>query len=127
MLNLSNYSNNHDDFFYSELKSLEHPKVKNNRLPRHISSLESPKHLKIVKSNLLNTSLYSKEKPNKMAEESNLAVKILTYQLKDKAAQQKHIANLRSNLQRRFEVAKAAQDSQLMIMLQEEFRQLSTI
>ena len=101
--------------------------MKNNRLPRHISSLESPKHLKIVKSNLLNTSLYSKEKPNKMAEESNLAVKILTYQLKDKAAQQKHIANLRSNLQRRFEVAKAAQDSQLMMMLQEEFRQLSTI
>ena len=127
MLNLSSYSNNRDDFVYSELKSLEHSKVKNNRLPRHISSLESPKHFKIAKSNLLTTSPYPKQKPTKLAEEGNLAVKILTYQLKDKAAQQKHIDNLRSNLQRRFEVAKAAQDSQLMTMLQEEFRQLSTI
>ena len=127
MLHLSSYSNNRGGFSYSDVEDFRFPKVEHNRLPRHISSLESPNH-KIANSNSL---LVSPKSPTQMktgeAKVSNLAVSILTYQLKDNAARQKHLANLRSNLQHRFEVAKAAQNTQLMTMLQEEFRQLSSI
>ena len=127
MLNLSSYLNNRGNFSYSDVEDFRFPKVEPDRLPRHISSLESPDR-KIANSNSL--LVLSKSASQKKAEEvkvSNLSVSILTYQLKDNAARQKHLANLRSNLQHRFEVAKAAQNTQLMTILQEEFQQLSSI
>ena len=126
MLNLSSYSNNRSDFSYSNVEDFRFPKVEHNKLPRHISSLESPNH-KIANSNSLLVSPSPTQKKAGEVKVSNLAVSILTYQLKNNAARQKHLANLRSNLQHRFEVAKAAQNTQLMTMLQEEFRQLSSI
>ena len=126
MLNLSRHSNNQDNFSDSELKDFGYQMAK-RQLPRHISSLESRKRHQAAYPNLLATPSSGNKNKAKQIEESNLAVNILTYQLKDNAAKQKHLANLRSNLQHRFEVAKAAQDSQLMTMLQQEFKQLSAI
>ena len=126
MLSLYGYSNNRGNFSFSDVEDFRFPEVEHNRLPRHISSLESPNH-KIANSNSLLVSPSPTQKKAGEVKVSNLAVSILTYQLRDNAARQKHLVNLRSNLQHRFEVAKAAQNTQLMTMLQEEFRQLSTI
>lgn len=57
---------------------------------------------------------------------TNLAVNILKYQLSDRASQQKHLENLRRNLEHRLQVAKSQGNSQLLNLLQEEYRQLKT-
>ncbi|MEL6495008.1 MAG: hypothetical protein AAFQ41_07770 [Cyanobacteria bacterium J06623_7] len=128
MLNLSCSSKNHD--FPSGAEKLTDSgalgnySVDANRLPRHISALETTPHRPNSRPHLTASLRQSSSRVTE-AEASNLAVNILTYQLKDREAQQQHLANLHSNLQHRFEVAKAAQNTQLMALLQEEFRQLT--
>ena len=125
MLNLSRRHREHGDRSYLDIEGFDRSQAAKNCLPRHISSLESKNH-HAGDRNLAGAS-FKRSMPQKRAKETNnLAVCILTYQLKDKAAQQKHLANLRSNLQHRLEVAEAERNSQLVIMLQDEFRQFES-
>ncbi|MEO1339557.1 MAG: hypothetical protein AAFV28_00080 [Cyanobacteria bacterium J06635_13] len=94
-------------------------------MPRHIATLETSQRRQAYCAKSLATGSNCTNKQYR-TEAINLAVTILDYQLKNGAAQQKHLENLRSNLQHRWEVAKANQNSQLMMMLQHEFRQLET-
>ena len=57
---------------------------------------------------------------------ANLAVDILKYQLSDRAARHKHLENVRLNLEHRLQVAKAQNNSQLVYILQDEYKQLET-
>lgn len=57
---------------------------------------------------------------------TNLPLNILRYQLSDRQAKQKHFDNIRQNLNRRLQIAKAEKNSQLINILQEEYRQLET-
>jgi hypothetical protein len=128
MLNLSRSTNYRDAPNYIELKDnlISHPSAK-VRLPRHISSLESPQHNRttnvsrhpIARKCLTNPDTYP-------AEATNLAVNILRYQLQDSMAKQKHLENLRNNLQHRLTIAQTNKNCQLVTMLQEESRQLET-
>ncbi|MEL6787242.1 MAG: hypothetical protein AAFO76_07485 [Cyanobacteria bacterium J06607_15] len=128
MLNLSHYSKKSGDV--PSLETVDHrhysPPTK-IRLPRHIATLETPQRCQAYCAKSLATgSNCTNNQQQYRTEAINLAVSILDYQLKNGAAQQKHLENLRSNLQHRWEVAKANQNSQLMMMLQHEFRQLET-
>ncbi len=98
------------------------------KLPRHISSLESKAR---VNSNLGNLDeinyqsvICSTNLDSYPAEAIDLAVSILKYQLKDLASKQKHLENVRCNLRHRLQVAQVQGNSQLVNILQEEFRQL---
>jgi len=128
MLNLSCYSNKLSDTPHLEsIDGLSHPRQMRTRLPRHISSLESPSRHRGDQAKIAPARPeISRGTQVAQAEAINLAVSILDYQLKSGAAQQKHLENLRSNLQHRWQVAKATNNSQLMAMLQEEFKQLAT-
>ncbi len=128
MLNLSGSTNYRDAPNYIELKDnlISHPSTK-IRLPRHISSLESPQHHRTTNAN---RHPIAQKCPTNLdtypAEATNLAVNILRYQLQDSMAQQKHLENLRNNLQHRLTVAQTNKNCQLVTMLQEESRQLET-
>jgi hypothetical protein len=64
----------------------------------------------------------------------NVAWNILKYQLSDRGGspsanlpcQEKHLENVRSNLEHRLAVARVTGDKRLIEVLQEEFRQLET-
>ena len=58
---------------------------------------------------------------------ANTAVNILKYQIGDRTYRQKHLENLRLNLERRLQVAKSQGNSQLLDLLQNEYKQLETI
>jgi hypothetical protein len=125
MLNLSRSTNYRDASKSNELDDnlVSHPSTK-IRLPRHISSLESPQRNRtsnalhqIAQTCFSNRDTYS-------AEATSLAVNILRYQLQDSVAQQKHLENLRNNLQRRLTIAQVNNNCQLVTMLQEESKQL---
>ena len=57
---------------------------------------------------------------------TNLPLNILRYQLSDRQAKQKHLNNIRQNLNRRLQVAKAQRNKQLINILQEEYQQLES-
>ncbi len=57
---------------------------------------------------------------------ADLAVDILRYQLGDRVAQQKHLENVRRNLEHRSQVAESQGNKQLLNILQDEYRQLET-
>lgn len=127
MLNLSpNSSNYRPPSFYDEAMGAEtFYQQKKLKLPRHICSLESRARLNSnldeinYKSVICSTNLDSHP-----AEPIALAVSILKYQLKDLASKQKHLENVRCNLRHRLQVAQVQGNSQLVKILQEEFRQL---
>ena len=123
MLNLSRSAYD-SDIPYSEISDRSIGRCKKYRLPRHMTVLESPSH-----SNKTCSNLFQAVKKCPLQQQSNSekvinAVNILQYQLQDRASQQKHLENLRSNLMRRLKVAKSTKNSQLVTMLQEEFKQL---
>ena len=132
MLNLSRHQNNQKSKGYSEKIDLEMPqgqlKQIKPKLPRHISSIESKDYR--FSTNQNKTSQMPTACPTNLANDSseaiNLAVSILKYQLQDRASQQKHLENVRRNLQHRLEVAKAEENRKLVTILQAEFRQLET-
>lgn len=131
MLNLSPYSsNNRPHSFYDEVMGAEaFARQKKLKLPRHISSLESKARVNsCVNSNLdeinYQSVIRSANLESHPAEAIDLAVSILKYQLKDLASKQKHLENVRCNLRHRLQVAQVQGNSQLVNILQEEFRQL---
>lgn len=98
-----------------------------HRLPRHISAVESKPHRgghNLSRINYLpkvcqiNTNGQTKANP---------ALDILKYQLSDRISQQKHLENLRYNLQHRLQVAKAQGNNHLVNILQDEYKQLNYI
>ena len=111
----SNYSNK-----YSLEKVGDFPKLHQKlELPRHISSLESRSEDRsyLDKVKTLSTCPLSQSP-------TDAAWDILKYQLSDRHLKQKHLANLRSNLEHRLSVAQVRGDRKLVQILLEEFRQL---
>ena len=94
-------------------------------LPRHMSVLETKSHRGGL-GNLDKRNHVPKEcrLDADRQQETNLALDILKYQLSDRAAKQKHLENVRANLERRLKVAKAQGNRQLVHILQDEYRQL---
>ena len=111
----SNYSNKYSLEMVGEVANL-HQKPK---LPRHISSLESGTYNRssLIKLQTLSACPLSQSP-------TNAAWDILKYQLSDRHLEQKHLANLRSNLERRLSVARVQGNEKLIQILQEESRQL---
>ena len=112
----SNYSNKYPLKTIKEVANL-HQKP---QLPRHISSLESGSYNRSysTKVQTLSACPLSHDSP------TNAAWDILKYQLSDRPARQKHLANLRSNLEHRLSVARVQGNERLIQILQEESRQL---
>ena len=129
MLNLSPYSDKKRNKPHSEKIGLEIANIQANpKLPRHISGLSSTKHRKIGKQEQASQmpTICSINLDADPAETINLAVNILKYQLNDRASKQKHVENVRRNLQHRLQAAQASENRELVSILQEEFRQLGT-
>jgi len=124
MLNLSRSSNYSNHTFHSEIGDRENSDRDKIRLPRHISALESPSHSVQACPSPLQAVRQCPLKQRQSAEATNLAVNILRFQLQDRSSQRKHLENLRSSLMRRLQAAQSAKNSQLVTMLEEEFRQL---
>jgi hypothetical protein len=126
MLNLSSYSNYQN---YQEDSELSNPHASSwsekLRLPRHINSLESPSRNRAMKARLQQAPqqcpLAHETSPQLV---SHQALKMLRYQLQDTAFVEKHLENVRRNLQYRLEVAQLEKNYQLVTILQEESRQL---
>ena len=99
-------------------------------LPRHLSVPETQSHRgrydlgkNLAKTNYLpRVCRLNSERQNR----ASLAVDILKYQLGDRVSQQKHLENLRHNLERRLQVAKSQGNSELLNILQDEYEQLKT-
>jgi hypothetical protein len=134
MLHLSSYSNYQADQGVRELSDrgayLEgnrHVSASSAkpRLPRHISSLESPHRIRAIKTHL-------RQAPKKCPLDqnaspvvaSNQAIDMLRDQLQDTVFAEKYLANVRRNLQYRLEVAQSEENCQLVTILQEEVKQL---
>ncbi|MGL5079663.1 MAG: hypothetical protein ACRDBG_28025 [Waterburya sp.] len=97
-----------------------------HKLPRHICQLETKTHRGQSQMGQMNHKpRICKIEPNPTTT-GHLAWDILRYQLSDRQAKQKHIENVRSNLERRLQVAKAQGNNQLVKILRDEFRQLET-
>lgn len=127
MLDLFRHSNDQGANLYFE--SVEHQfgsQSAKSRLPKHISSLESYGRRKTTNSgqHQIPTRCPLRQNTSYPTPATNLAVNILRYQLQDHVSQQRHRENLRGNLQHRLAVAQAKKNSQLVSILQEEFRQL---
>lgn len=95
------------------------------QLPRHISVPEI-KTYRGTHANQIDYIPRACPLDNSQPAQTNLAWDLLKYQLSDRAAQQQHLANLRSNLQHRLQVAQAKGDRKLVDILQDEFQQLET-
>jgi hypothetical protein len=126
MLNLSSNSNYQAHQWDGELGDHHVSALSEKpRLPRHISSLESPNRTRAAKARLHQAPKKCPLNQNASpAEASNQAVDMLRYQLQDTVFAEKYLANVRRNLQYRLEVAQVEENCQLVTMLQEEVRQL---
>jgi hypothetical protein len=96
--------------------------------PRHISSYNSESHRQYGKI-LRNIPSLPKscQLPVSQVEQSEVldtALNILRYQLNNEQAQQTHLDNLRHNLERRLQAAKASGNDFLIDLLQAESQQL---
>jgi hypothetical protein len=96
--------------------------------PRHTNFLESQFH-----RGFKNYHLEKRIQPkvcqiNSFVEqqEINLAVDILKYQMSDRLTQQNHFNNVRRNLEKRLQSAKASNNKTLIDLLEKEFQQLET-
>lgn len=128
MENSSNYSQQRNSQYPVEIIATEvtdwHSK---HKLPRHICQLESKPHRGQSQIGQMNHKpRICKLEPNPTST-GHLAWDILRYQLSDRQAKQKHLENVRSNLERRLQVAQAQGNNQLVKILRDEFRQLETI
>lgn len=93
------------------------------KLPRHISSIESKAHTALERWQ--HRAECSADKPNFSCSQAiELAVNISRYQLRDRVSRQKHSENVRSNLERRLQVAISSGNYPLVALLQAEFEQL---
>lgn len=94
------------------------------KLPRHISQMESTSHRGGANLGKIDYIPRICQIDPYRAKIVNLAVDILKYQLGDRQVKQKHLANVRCDLERRLQVAKARGNQQLINILNEEFKQL---
>ena len=94
---------------------------KNSLLP-----LESPSHRNYGK---LKHNFLTVPKQCQIAGEqySEKAFSVLQYQLKDREVKQTHIAHLKSNLERRIQVAKARGDNRLVDLLTQESHEIVSL
>ena len=95
-------------------------------LPRHISVPETKSHKVGRDAGKINCLPKACPIESEKQNNDNTAVNILKYQLSDRASQQRHLENLRHNLERRLQVAKLQRNSQLLEILQNEYKQLET-
>lgn len=129
MLNFSSAKYHKKNQVHIEKIDLEIPhRELKPKLPRHISCLENKAYSQSNCGHFttqipLTCSL--NQEPSK-SEADNLAVNILKYQLKDRAARQKHLENLLTNLKRRLKVADANGNQELVHILQQEYTELAT-
>jgi hypothetical protein len=127
MENLSDYFQQQSQKYPVEIIATEvsdcQPRYK---LPRHICQPETKSHRGQTKIGQMNHNpRICKIEPNPTAT-GHLAWDILRYQLSDRQAKQKHLENVRSNLERRLQVAEAQGNNQLVKILRDEFKQLET-
>ena len=97
-----------------------------NKLPRHISAPETESHRGGYNPSKINYAPRLCEINPKKPDRVNLAINIIKYQLRDRTARQKHLENLRSNLNYRLQVAKSQKNERLLNILQDEYKQLET-
>ena len=96
-----------------------------HRLPRHLSVMEIQSHrggYDLERNNFLTQPIVCKIYSHQSTKAS-AALNILKYQLSDRTKQQ-HFKNLRTNLEHRLQVAKAASNERLVRILQDEYQQL---
>lgn len=128
MKHISSYSHRQQQKYESEIISTEITDWHNRhiQLPHHISVPETKSYRERYHLNQINAAPRVCRIDTYKPSTTNLALDILKYQLSDRASKQKHLENVRSNLQRRIEVAKAQGNRQLIDILQDEYRQLET-
>ena len=95
-------------------------------LPRHMSAPETKSHRDRRSANRISNMPKICHIELERQNNANLAVDILQYQISDCSSRQKHLKNLRHNLERRLQVAKSQGNSQLLHLLQAEYQQLET-
>lgn len=95
-------------------------------LPRHMSAPETKSHRGKRNANRIGNMPKVCHIELARQNQANLAVNILKYQLSDCPSRQKHLENLRHNLEHRLQVAKSQGNSQLLDILQDEYQQLKT-
>ena len=94
-----------------------------HHLPRHLSTFETKSHR--GRHNLCQVNYVPKACQTDTAEATKInLINILKYQLGDNALKQKHIENVRLNLEHRLQMAKATGNNQLVDLLQDEYKQL---
>ena len=96
--------------------------------PRHIASVSAKSHRNGRQTThqtrfLPKTCQLEKSQPA-VAKEINIALEVLRYQLNDKQAKQIHLENVRNNLEKRLQAAKASGNYNLVALLQKESQQL---
>ena len=123
MINFSRNSNSPEKNELSEVMGAE-ISTKRIKLPRHISSWETKSHRDLVKPGKVKQPSKTCQL-NDRTQATNLAVNILRYQLQDRHLKQKHFQDIQDNLEHRLKIAHAAGNSQLVNILQAEFKQLS--
>ena len=125
MINLFRYSNHSNNQPSSEISEEFSYVSAKPRLPRHVSTFESKTYRVIDRlgKSSQNERIFTQNSSCAEIPAIHLAVSISQYQL-SRPLRQKHLENLRGNLQHRLEVAVAGGNSQLVTILQQEFRQL---
>ena len=96
--------------------------------PRHIANVSAKSHRNSRQMNhqkrFLPTTCQLEKSQPAVAKEINIALEVLRYQLNDKQAKQIHLENVRNNLEKRLQAAKASGDHNLVALLQKESQQL---
>lgn len=92
--------------------------------PRHLGSRESQFHRS--PGSIFHDGL-AKPKTCHISCNNSEALNILKYQLKDQKIQKAHLENVRQNLNRRLQKARARGDKQLIDLLNQESRQLESV
>ena len=94
-------------------------------LPRHISRVETKSH-RGASCQSINYVPKVCHVPLSQEQHSSQAFDILKYQLRDRSIQEKHLENVRCDLQRRLQKAIDRGNTQLIDILQDEYKQLET-
>jgi molecular chaperone GrpE (heat shock protein) len=96
--------------------------------PRHTNFLESQSHRGFKNHHLEERTQPKVCQINSFIEqqEISLAVDILKYQMSDQLTQQNHFNNVRRNLEKRLQSAKANNNETLIDLLEKEFQQLES-
>ncbi len=97
--------------------------------PRHMTTVSVKSHregqLMTVSHRFLpKTCRLTKSDSTTFEPETNVALRVLQYQLNDRQAKQTHLENVKSSLERRLQAAKLSGNDYLIDLLQKESQQL---